>query len=807
MSAEVKTQQPETVTVHIDGQAIEARKGAPIIEIADAHGIDIPRFCYHSKLSAPANCRMCLVDVEMGGRPAPKPLPACITTVADGMVVRTASERALKAQRGVMEFLLINHPLDCPICDQGGECELQDLALGYGRSVSRFVERKRVVKDENLGPLIATEMTRCIHCTRCVRFLDEVAGTSELGAMYRGEHTEISTLVGSGVHSELSGNIIDLCPVGALTSRPYRFTARAWEMLSHRSVAPHDCLGSNIDLHQVRGTVKRVVPHDNEAINECWISDRDRFSYEGIYSPERLPSPQIKTRGEWHSVDWQTAVEAAATALRDVVAEHGPAALGGLISPSATTEELFLFSRILRALGSDNVDARLRRGDYRDGAQTTGFPGLEMAVPELEQLDGALLIGAYPRHEQPLINHRLRRSAKRGGAVMAINPRAFDWNFALSDEQVVNVAQMPTALAELGRAIAAAKSLKVPARLKAWPTDKALQASAKAMAEKLIAGERTAVLLGGLAEAHPAGAELRELGVVIAELLGAQYGELTTGSNSAGAWLAGALPERRADGERCNGLNAHAMINQPLRGYMLWGLEPEHDLFDGAAAAAAFDQADAVVAFASYDSPALRDAATVLLPIGTLGETAGTLVNAEGRWQTFAGVAEPQGEARPGWRLLRVLANVLELDGFNYQAPDEIHYELAALTEGVVVGRPEAVVEPLAIASAPEALTRIGLPAMFNVDPLCRHAESLQQSEHAAVAEVVINPADAERLGLAEGQSVVVSQNTVSRTMPATLSDDLPLGSVWVAAGIEGSEGLGALIGPISLQPSTEGGA
>ena len=806
MSAEVKTQQPETVTVHIDGQAIEARKGAPIIEIADAHGIDIPRFCYHSKLSAPANCRMCLVDVEMGGRPAPKPLPACITTVADGMVVRTASERALKAQRGVMEFLLINHPLDCPICDQGGECELQDLALGYGRSVSRFVERKRVVKDENLGPLVATEMTRCIHCTRCVRFLDEVAGTSELGAMYRGEHTEISTLVGSGVHSELSGNIIDLCPVGALTSRPYRFTARSWEMLSHGGIAPHDCLGSNIDLHQVRGTVKRVVPHDNEAINECWISDRDRFSYEGIYSPERLPSPQIKTHGEWHSVDWQTGVEAAANALREVVEQHGPNALGGLISPSATTEELFLFSRILRALGSNNIDSRLRRGDYRDGVQSAGFPGIEMAVPDLEQLDAALLIGAYPRHEQPLINHRLRKSAQRGGAVMAINPRAFDWNFALSDELVVSAAQMPTALAALARAVAKAQGAKVPARLAVWPTDEAIESNAQAMAEKLVQSQRSAVLLGGLAEAHPAGAELRELGAIMADLLGCGYGELTPGSNTAGAWLAGALPGRRADGEPCEGLNASAMLNDPLKGYVLWGLEPEHDLFDGAAAQTAFAQAEAVVAFASHDSPALRDAASVLLPIATLGETAGTLVNAEGRWQTFTGVGQPQGEARPGWRLLRVLANVLGLDGFEYQAPDEIHHELAAITQDAAVGRSSAQVDPLASEPKPQGLMRIGLPAMFNVDPLCRHAESLQQSDHAAVAEVVVNPADAQRLGFVEGQSVTVTQNQVSRTMPVSLSQALPTGSVWVAAGIEGSEGLGALMGPISLK-ATEGGA
>ncbi|TQE98468.1 MAG: NADH-quinone oxidoreductase subunit NuoG, partial [Spiribacter salinus] len=496
MSAEVQTQNPETVTVEIDGRAIDAPKGASIISVADEHGIDIPRFCYHSKLSAPANCRMCLVDVEMGGRPAPKPLPACITTVADGMVVRTTSERALKAQRGVMEFLLINHPLDCPICDQGGECELQDLALGYGRGISRFVERKRVVKDENLGPLVATEMTRCIHCTRCVRFLDEVAGTSELGAMFRGEHTEISTLVGAGVHSELSGNIIDLCPVGALTSRPYRYTARAWEMLSHATIAPHDCIGSNIDLHQVGGTIKRVVPRDNEAVNECWISDRDRFSYEGIYSAERLLSPQIREDGEWHSVDWQTAIEAAANALKTVVEKHGEQALGALISPSSTLEEMTLAARIIRALGSDNIDTRLRRGDFRDGVRGDGFPGLGLPIPELEQLDAALIVGAYPRHEQPLLNHRLRKAALRGGNVMALNPCGFDWNIELTHEQVVSAAAMPRRLAAIARAVAGHQGVSEPQGLSDWLGDAPADTASQAIAATLCADGKAAVLLG-----------------------------------------------------------------------------------------------------------------------------------------------------------------------------------------------------------------------------------------------------------------------------------------------------------------------
>mgnify|MGYP001065147392 CR=1 FL=1 len=800
MSAEVETRNPEMVIVTIDGQEIEARKGAALIAVADEHGIDIPRFCYHSKLSAPANCRMCLVDVEMNGRPAPKPLPACITTVADGMVVRTTSERALKAQRGVMEFLLINHPLDCPICDQGGECELQDLALGYGRSVSRFVERKRVVKDENLGPLVATEMTRCIHCTRCVRFLDEIAGTSELGAMYRGEHTEISTLVGSGVHSELSGNIIDLCPVGALTSRPYRFTARAWEMLSHASIAPHDCLGSNIDLHQVRGAIKRVVPRDNEAVNECWISDRDRFSYEGVYSAERLLSPQIRENGGWHSVDWQTAIETVANSLREVVEQHGPEALGALLSPSSTLEEMYLLARIMRALGSDNIDSRLRRGDFRDGVESTGYPGLQMPVADLEALDAALVVGGYPRHEQPLINHRLRKAAKAGGRVMALNPRAFDWNIDLAVEGVVTAAQMPAALAAVVRAIARLKGVDEPEGMTGWLGDEAPGAEAEAIATNLCAEGPGAVLLGGLAEAHPAGAELRHLAALISQMTGAAYGELTNGANAAGAWLAGALPGRRADGGHTTGLDATAMVAEPRKGYLLMGIEPEHDLVDAAAASKALAQGETVIALATHDSPALREHADVLLPIAALGETAGTLVNAEGRWQTFAGVGQPQGEARPAWRLLRVLANVLELDGFEYQAPDEIHHEVQAIAGEASVGRPSTPVEASPAAEA--GLMRIGQAAMFGVDPLTRHADALQQTDHAAPVTATMNPSDAARLRLDAADQVRVTQGDVTRSMPLQLSEAVPAGSVWIPAGLAGSEGLGALIGPMEVSAS-----
>ncbi|MBS3785178.1 MAG: NADH-quinone oxidoreductase subunit G [Gammaproteobacteria bacterium] len=797
MSAVVEN--TEKVSIEIDGQTVEVPKGASIIAVADELGIDIPRFCYHSKLSAPANCRMCLVDVEMGGRPVPKPLPACITTVADGMVVRTASERALKAQQGVMEFLLINHPLDCPICDQGGECELQDLALGYGRSVSRFVEGKRVVKDENLGPLIATEMTRCIHCTRCVRFLDEIAGTSELGAMHRGEHTEIGTLVGDGVHSELSGNIIDLCPVGALTSRPYRFTARAWEMTSHAGIAPHDCLGSNVELHQLRGRIKRVVPRDNEAVNECWISDRDRFSYEGAVSENRLLAPLLRDGDQWHEVDWQTALEAVANALRDTVDAHGAEAVGSLISPSATLEEMALHSALMRALGSDNIDTRLQRADFRDATSPQGFPGIETDFSELDNQDTVLLIGSYPRQEQPLLNHRLRKAALAGGHVLAINPCGFDWNFDLSQELIAHVAELPAVLAATARELARKKGLEEPAALSAWQTPSSVSADKiEQLAVVLASDGKKTVLSGALVEGHPAGAELRYLGALIAELSGAAYGALTPGANSAGAWLAGALPDRRPDGSAARGLNAQSMLTNPLKAYLLHGIEPEHDCHDPQLAAQAFAAAEHVIALSSWDTPALREQASILLPLAAFGETAGTFVNANGHWQIFGGVGQPLGEARPGWRVLRVLGNILGTPGFDYEAPDQIHAEVKTRAGDAAVARP-SVEQAVAAQRASDGMQRVGMPALYGVDALSRHAPALQATDQAQPAVVLLNPSDAVAQGLTEGGKVSVTQGSASQTFAVHPDERVPAGSFWLAGGLSNTAGLGAMIGSATL--------
>ena len=374
--------------IEVNGVEFEASPGQMIIEVTDAADIYVPRFCYHRKLSVAANCRMCLVEVEK----APKPLPACATPVADGMKVFTKSALAISAQKAVMEFLLINHPLDCPICDQGGECELQDIAMGYGGGISRFNERKRVVKDKDLGPLISTDMTRCIHCTRCVRFGQEIAGIQELGTIGRGENTEISTYIESSVDHELSGNIIDVCPVGALNNKPYRFSARAWEMAQFPTVSPHDCAGSNINAHVMQGKLKRVVPRVNESINETWIADRDRFSCEAVYADDRLETPMVRIEGEWRECGWDEALEVAARGLQSVDGN-----LAALVSPSATTEEGYLAARLVRHLGSGNLDHRLRRRDFRQQNLDPVFPWLGMPIEDVEQLQSILVVGSNLR--------------------------------------------------------------------------------------------------------------------------------------------------------------------------------------------------------------------------------------------------------------------------------------------------------------------------------------------------------------------------------------------------------------------------
>ncbi|HEY8519987.1 MAG TPA: NADH-quinone oxidoreductase subunit NuoG [Gammaproteobacteria bacterium] len=731
----------DTVNIEVNGVPLKARKGQMLIEVTDAAGIYVPRFCYHPKLSVAANCRMCLVDIEK----APKPAPACATPVMEGMKVFTRSPRAISAQRATMEFLLINHPLDCPICDQGGECELQDLAMGFGRDVSRYTERKRVVKDQNLGPLVSTDMTRCIHCTRCVRFGQEIAGIQELGTTGRGEHMKITTYVEKSVEHELSGNIIDLCPVGALNNKPFRFRARAWEMVAKPLVAPHDCVGSNVYAHVLRGEVRRVVPRDNEAINETWISDRDRFSCHGLYAEDRLTKPMVKRDQEWREVSWQEAIAIAARALRDSTRNEGDA-LGVLVSPNATLEEMYLVNRIARHLGTHNIDHRLRRRDFDDQAADPAWPWLGTSIEGIEQQQGILVVGSNLRHEVPILAHRVRKAARKGAQIGFVNPARYRYHFPVAAYVESSVAELARALAGVAVAAAQAAGAALPAPIAAataglQPTD-----AERAAAAVLLGRERGLLLLGHIAQRHPAFSEIRAVAAALAAVTGAQLGYIGEGANSAGAALAGLLPHRGVGGEplRTEGLTVQGMISAPRHAYLLYGFEPDADLANGALAMQALQSADQVVAFASFASRSLLDCADVLLPIAAFAETQGTFVNGEGRWQSFDAAGRTPGEARPGWRVLRVLGNELELPNCEYRTCAEICDALKAELGGAEEGRDNAYRGQLDVGLEPRDARLEDLDVnIYAVDPLVRRSLPLQKTvlarpraEEPALAEV-----------------------------------------------------------------------
>jgi NADH-quinone oxidoreductase subunit G len=797
MSARPELPAEDTVNIEIDGQPFKVRKGAMIIEVADAAGISIPRFCYHKKLSVAANCRMCLVEVEK----VPKPLPACATPVAEGMKVFTRSDLATGAQKGVMEFLLINHPLDCPICDQGGECELQDLALGYGGDVSRFAENKRVVKDKFIGPLIATDMTRCIHCTRCIRMLREIAGKMELGATGRGENMEIGTYIEKSLESELSGNVIDVCPVGALTSRPFRFKARAWELQQHASVAPHDAIGSNILVHTRRGQVMRVVPRENEDINEVWLSDRDRFSYEGLYAEDRLAAPMVKTNGEWQTVDWETALQASVDGLRNVINSNGAEQVGVLASPTATLEELSLLQALARGLGINNIDHRLRQADFTDQAEAPLCPTLGQTLTELEGVDAALVIGSNIRKDQPIAGHRLRKAALAGARVMFVNPVDYEFLFDVHAKAIVAPSQMAGTLAGIAACYPDAGN-NAPEAVKAMIAAATPNDTQRSMAATLQGADRATLLLGGVASAHPQFSLLKALAGVIAEHSGAVLGLLPDAANSVGGWLAGVLPHRGPAGSKLatSGLDAGAMLADPRKAYLLFNVEPEFDCNDAAAAAAAVDNAGFVVSLSPFASDAMQQAADVLLPIGPFAETSGTFVNAEGRWQSFQGVANPVGESRPGWKVLRVLGNQFELDGFEQDSSEQVRDALRAQLDAISLDNRQPG-GPVAQAGASNGLERVGDVAILAVDALVRRAESLQKTPDAEAAAVVhINSGQAEKTGVRDGYTVTVQQNGAGVVMDVCVDDRVADGCVWIQAGTAASAKLGAAIGPVSLE-------
>jgi NADH-quinone oxidoreductase subunit G len=663
---------PNVVNVEVNGVALKARKGQMIIEVTDLADIYVPRFCYHPKLSIAANCRMCLVEVEK----APKPLPACATPVAEGMKIFTRSKRAISAQKATMEFLLINHPLDCPICDQGGECELQDLAMGFGRGVSRYTEKKRIVKDKNLGPLVSTDMTRCIHCTRCVRFGAEIAGIQELGANFRSDRSEIGTYIEKSVDHELSGNIIDLCPVGALNNKPYRYSARAWEMVAKPLVSPHDCAGSNLYAHVLRGRVRRVVPRENEAINEAWLADRDRFSCHGVYSADRLLKPRVKHGHNWVEVTWQDALTAAVSALKKATESGGASGLGTLVSPSATLEEAYLLQRITRHLGSDNIDYRLRQRDFRDQNNDPKAPLLGCSIAELDTRQGMLIVGSNLRMEVPIVAHRVRKAAGKGARVAFLNPAVYEYFFKPAAYVTAAADAFVTNLAAVLVAAASAAGKSVPAHL-ARAVEGVVPSDAQRAAAAALERQPGLVLLGHIAQRHPQYADIRALAAGLAAVTGATLGYLSEGANAAGAALAGATPHRGPAGAGVGraGFDAQAMLETHRSAYILFGIEPTKDLADGAKSLTALRGA-AVVAFTAFVSDELLDVANVLLPIATFAETAGTFVNVEGLWQSFDAAADVAGEARAGWRVLRVLGNELELPNCEYRTPSDVTAEL-----------------------------------------------------------------------------------------------------------------------------------
>ncbi|HXV10578.1 MAG TPA: NADH-quinone oxidoreductase subunit NuoG [Burkholderiales bacterium] len=793
------TEARKEIEIEVDGRTLQAEEGETIIMAANRAGIYIPHFCYHRKLSIAANCRMCLVQVEK----APKPLPACATPVANGMKVLTHSAQAVDAQKGVMEFLLINHPLDCPICDEGGECQLQDLAVGYGASGARYEEAKRVVNNKELGPLISTEMTRCIHCTRCVRFGQEIAGIMELGMIGRGEHAEIIAFVGRTVDSELSGNVIDLCPVGALTSKPFRYTARSWELTHRPSVSPHCGLGANLVVQVKQNRVMRVLPGENEAINECWLSDKDRFSYEGLNSEERLARPMLKRGGTWQEVEWQVALDFVASELKRVRDQHGASSIGMLATPHQTLEELFLLAKLAREFSSGNVDFRLRQSDFTLDGQLAGAPWLGMKIPDFDGLDRALVVGTTLRKDHPLLAHRLRQATKRGLELSLVNPFDDDVLMRVAHRGTVAPSAMSGLLAQVVKAAAQLRGAAPPAAVRNAVEREKVSEKAQAIAASLAAGKNVAILLGNLAQHHPRASELHVLAHALAEVLGARMGFLGEAANSVGGYLAGAVPFA---GPR-PGMNARQMLAQPRKAYLLLGVEAELDTADPQQAVAAMKSAELVVAMSPYQHRA-PDYAQVLLPIGPFTETSGTFVNTEGAAQSFSGIVRPLGEARPAWKVLRVLGNLLGLPGFEQDSAEEVLHE--ALGEpGSIPDRLGNAVRGARLDSlapmAGKGVQRIAEIPIYSADAVVRRAQSLQQTHDAQPPAARMNRAMFEKLRLRNGENVRIRQGAGEAVLAPVVDDGVPENCIRVPGGCPETSALGALFGEVSLERAPAG--
>ncbi len=722
------------VTIEINGKKLVADVGSMIIEVADDADITIPRFCYHKKLSVAANCRMCMVDVAS----LAKAVPACATPVADGMVIETKSAKAINAQKSVMEFLLINHPLDCPVCDQGGECELQDLSVGYGEDVSRYSEGKRVVQDKNLGPLISTDMTRCIHCTRCVRFGQEVVGIREMGATGRGEHIEIGTYIESTMDSEVSANIIDLCPVGALTAKPSRYKARAWELRESPSIAAHDCLGSNVNIHHRRGEIIRVVPRENESINEVWLSDRDRFSYQALVEGKRLLKPRIKKNGEWQDCDWETALSFAAAEMKRIIGASKGDSFGSIVGNNSTLEESFLAQRLLRGMGCNNIDFRTRRRDYSADEKGNTRSGFNFPMQDLDHMDSTLLIAGDIRHEQPLTSLRVRR-ATGFGKVMAINPFDGEYNFRLTYEIQPKPHLLAIEFASVLAAAAAQNESAVKAEVKEWLKDISYEAVHSEIVKELISAEKSCILVGVYVQEHPQAELINWLAEQVAKITESKWGYMTQGCNAAGNKLAGAVPYQSAVGSRAyDGKNAYEMITQGLKGYLLHNCEPDVESLWADEALKSFQNAECVVALTPFADGRISDYATVMLPVAGCYETSGTYINVEGRWQSFTAAVSAPGEARPAWKVLRVLGNLLDLNGFDYESSVQIRDELKERHE-LSAGKKVSRKTPKALCAAKVEETKRESLGLYMVDPTVRRSKALQQTPKASTHPISIS--------------------------------------------------------------------
>jgi NADH-quinone oxidoreductase subunit G len=788
--------QQDLVTITIDGIEVQAPRNAMLIEVADQAGVSIPRFCYHKHLSVAANCRMCMVEVEK----APKPLPACATPVSDGMKVYTRSELALDAQKGTMEFLLINHPLDCPVCDQGGECELQDVAMVYGGDISRYNERKRVVRDKNIGPLVSTDMTRCIHCTRCVRFGTEIAGVSELGATGRGEFMEIGTFVEKSLSSELSGNVIDLCPVGALNAKPSRMKARAWEMVEQSNISAHDSFGSNLMMHTLRNEVIRVVPKENVEINETWISDRDRFSYEAMYSDNRLMQVMQNDAGEWKQSDWSDALHSIAATLKQYDADD----IGFLISPNQSNEEIYLAQKLARALSIKNIDHRVNQVDFDHQHADPAFLWLGQNIVDIEKQDAILIIGSDLRSEQPMLAHKVRKACAHGAKVFVINPHSCEFHMNLSGQIIVKPQEWLAKLVGLLAALNIKTKHKVPGELQTLLSSANFDDDMEELANTFLGSGNSSVLIGNLMQHHYEYSGMRAIAYWLSQLTESSFGYVSTASNSTGAWLLGALPHRALMSKEIDepGLNYQQMIQSPRKVFVLMGLEPEWDCALPAETLRALQQADVVISINSFITEAMREYCDWMLPIKCYAEAEGTKINMEGRWQSYSKVVDADAEIKDGWKIIRMLGSELELKGFDYVSIDDVRQEISQHFDSSFEFSNELSSLPKIEIKywEPDTVFRTGAVPIYSIDSIVRNASSLKQAQDLDESVMMVNSIDVEEHGLLEGKWVKVTQGEDSGIFKCVTNNNIQVGTVYIPRGLPRSEKLGGAYAAVQLK-------